>query len=171
MILTMKPPRDLSTENCPREFYCALGPTEILATVGGAYGPAPFIWEAYELDEANPVIEWPYEDTDEEIRESLNNDECDCTVPNIGEFLTSHESFDRGMGHRSHKRSRGTINFDDPIHFGSTGSQGMFGGDHFCTATIKCNQMECEFEAVMRLVLTKRWHDGYEDEALSIGGP
>lgn len=168
----MKPPRDLSTENCPREFYCALGPTEILATSMTESNKDPFIWEAYELDAANPVIEWPYENTDEEIRESLNSDECECTA-SIKDPWKSRPPFVLA-GFR--QRSRGTINFADPIHFGSTpakdfGSQGMFGGDHFCTATIRCDQRECGFEAVMRLVLTKRWHDGYEDEALSIGGP
>ena len=154
----MKPPRlGLSTDSCPRQLYCALGPTEILATLqeeetleaGGRRPPPPFIWEAYELDHAKPAIEWPYEDTDEEIREKLNSAECDCTPHasiNFADPIRFSELILRDDSHQRPSYSR----HEEPTKF-------------ICAATIKCT--DCEFEAVMHLVLTKRWYDGYEDKA------
>lgn len=157
----MKPNNEMCTRWFPREFYCALGPTEILATLRDEEQHGvdhPLIWESYKLDEARPVIgEWPYpEDTDEEILEKLNDDECKCLPTPAMWWVGS-----------------GTINFVDPIRFGSwvspvgepRANEGV--GNHYCAATIECT--DCHATAVMRLVLRKRWYEGYEDKAILIG--
>lgn len=147
-----------------RRFYCALGPTEILAT---AYAVAkPLIWESYELDEADPVIgEWPFPgDTDKEILEKLNDDICDCWATDhsvAGAGGTPRRPWPPGAHPKRYSESpnRGTMNFTT-VKF----VPDMNASSTAAVAIIRCRQ--CGAEATIRLLLAKRWYDGQEEDAI-----